>query len=118
MARLLSYLLQNIHDGFDEAGIEILSPHYRANRDGNESTIAKDNLKSKYPEYDVASRKDGAPELVPEPDEDEEPANVKAENVPTKPIVANASTEDTTNASAASTPPTSASETPSSAKSK
>jgi len=29
----------NIQDGCNEAGIEILSPHYRAARDGNMTTI-------------------------------------------------------------------------------
>jgi small-conductance mechanosensitive channel len=41
MARTYSVLHQNIQDKFNEAGIEIMSPHYRAERDGNESTIPR-----------------------------------------------------------------------------
>lgn len=36
---IMSDLLQNIQDTFNEAGIEIMSPHYVATRDGNASTI-------------------------------------------------------------------------------
>jgi small-conductance mechanosensitive channel len=39
MASIYSPLHQNIQDQFNEAGIEILSPHYKAERDGNGSTI-------------------------------------------------------------------------------
>lgn len=42
---IYSELHQNIQDVFNERGIEIMSPHYRAERDGNESTIPKTNLK-------------------------------------------------------------------------
>ncbi len=38
-AQLYSLLHQNIQDSCQEAGIEILSPHYQAYRDGNASTI-------------------------------------------------------------------------------
>jgi small-conductance mechanosensitive channel len=38
-ALIYSHLHQNIQDVCNENGIEILSPHYRAGRDGNESTI-------------------------------------------------------------------------------
>lgn len=38
---IYSELHANIQDAFNEAGVEILSPHYRAQRDGNESTIPK-----------------------------------------------------------------------------
>jgi len=41
MARTYSLLHQNIQDRFNEAGVEITSPHYRAERDGNETTIPK-----------------------------------------------------------------------------
>ena len=44
---IYSHLHENIQDVFNERGIEILSPHYRAERDGNESTIPKANLKKK-----------------------------------------------------------------------
>ena len=40
-------LAQNIQDRFNEAGVEIMSPHYMAMRDGNESTIPKDDLRPK-----------------------------------------------------------------------
>ena len=36
---IYSILHQNIQDAFNEAGVEIMSPHYRAERDGNASTI-------------------------------------------------------------------------------
>lgn len=41
MARIYSDLHQNIQDKFNEAGVEIMSPHYIATRDGNESTIPR-----------------------------------------------------------------------------
>ena len=40
---IYSELHQNILDTFNEAGIEILSPHYNAFRDGNVSTIPGEN---------------------------------------------------------------------------
>lgn len=46
--RIYSELHQNIQDGFNEAGIEIMSPHYSAARDGNQSTIPEDNLPKDY----------------------------------------------------------------------
>jgi small-conductance mechanosensitive channel len=39
MARIYSELHQNIQDKFREAGVEIMSPHYRAERDGSARTI-------------------------------------------------------------------------------
>lgn len=45
MAQIYSDLHQNIQDQFHEAGIEIMSPHYMAVRDGNESTIPKESVK-------------------------------------------------------------------------
>ncbi len=39
MERTCSALHQNIQDRFNEAGIEIMSPHYSAFRDGGRSTI-------------------------------------------------------------------------------
>lgn len=38
-AKIYSEIHSNIQDAFNEAGIEILSPHYRAARDGNVLTI-------------------------------------------------------------------------------
>lgn len=46
--RIYSDLHQNIQDGFNEAGIEILSPHYRAARDGNMVTIPEEYLPKDY----------------------------------------------------------------------
>ncbi len=45
---IYSELHQNIQDSFNEAGIEILSPHYRAGRDGNTTTIPKDYKTKEY----------------------------------------------------------------------
>ena len=49
MAQIYSDLHQNIQDKFNEAGIEIMSPHYMAVRDGNESTIQKGAVKNSGP---------------------------------------------------------------------
>lgn len=46
--KIYSELHQNIQDGFNEAGIEIMSPHYSAARDGNQSTIPEENLPKDY----------------------------------------------------------------------
>lgn len=48
MSKIYSDLHQNIQDGFNEAGVEILSPHYRAQRDGNHITIPQENLPDDY----------------------------------------------------------------------
>ena len=48
MAQIYSDLHQNIQDKFNEAGIEIMSPHYMAVRDGNETTIPKDDLRNSH----------------------------------------------------------------------
>ena len=47
LAQIYSDLHQNIQDRFNEAGVDIMSPHYMAMRDGNESTIPKDDLRPK-----------------------------------------------------------------------
>lgn len=41
-------LHQNIQDKFNAAGIEIMSPHYHALRDGNQTTIPADYLPPEY----------------------------------------------------------------------
>jgi len=46
LAQIYSDLYQNIQDLSNEAGIELLSPHYYAERDGNTSTIPKDYKKT------------------------------------------------------------------------
>lgn len=49
MMQIYSDLHQNIQDKFNEAGVEIMSPHYMAMRDGNETTVPKDDLRSSKP---------------------------------------------------------------------
>jgi small-conductance mechanosensitive channel len=39
--RIYSQIHSNILDAFNAAGVEIMSPHYRANRDGSDITIPK-----------------------------------------------------------------------------
>jgi small-conductance mechanosensitive channel len=48
MAGIYSELHQNIQDKCNEVGIEILSPHYRAVRDGNQNTIPENYLPKDY----------------------------------------------------------------------
>ncbi|OXA73420.1 transmembrane ion channel [Flavobacterium aquidurense] len=45
---IYSSLHQNIQDSFNAAGIEIMSPHYNAVRDGNNTTIPENYLKDDY----------------------------------------------------------------------
>jgi small-conductance mechanosensitive channel len=48
MAVTYSALYQNIQDKFAQAGVEILSPHYSAVRDGNQTAIPEDYLPKSY----------------------------------------------------------------------
>ncbi|OGI19403.1 MAG: hypothetical protein A2287_06340 [Candidatus Melainabacteria bacterium RIFOXYA12_FULL_32_12] len=48
MQNTYSDLHRNIHDKFNEAGIEIMSPHYTAVRDGNKVTIPHKYLPEDY----------------------------------------------------------------------
>lgn len=48
MALIYSEMHKNIQDKCNEAGIEILSPHYGAHRDGNHSTIPQEHLPEDY----------------------------------------------------------------------
>ncbi|MGB6297722.1 MAG: mechanosensitive ion channel domain-containing protein, partial [Rivularia sp. (in: cyanobacteria)] len=48
MARIYSELHQNLQDKCNEAGIEILSPHYSAVRDGSQITIPEEYLPKNY----------------------------------------------------------------------
>lgn len=48
MATIYSQLHQNIQDCFNEAGVEIMSPHYSALRDGNEIAIPAENRAKDY----------------------------------------------------------------------
>lgn len=45
---IYSLLHQNIQDCFNENGIEIMSPHYKALRDGNQTTIPEHYLDENY----------------------------------------------------------------------
>jgi small-conductance mechanosensitive channel len=48
MAAIYSELHQHIQDQFNEAGVEITSPHYTQIRDGNRSTVPDQYLPGNY----------------------------------------------------------------------
>jgi small-conductance mechanosensitive channel len=48
MAVIFSELHQNIQDAFNSAGVEIMSPHYKALRDGNTMAIPEENRGKGY----------------------------------------------------------------------
>ena len=50
MAGIYSQLHQNIQEAFNEAGVEILSPHYAQLRDGNKATVPAGRLPRDYVE--------------------------------------------------------------------
>lgn len=56
---IYSSLHQNIQDSFNEAGIEIMSPHYKALRDGNNTTIPEHYLDNNYetPAFNIKNKK-------------------------------------------------------------
>jgi len=56
--RIYSSLHQNIQDSFNAAGIEIMSPHYSALRDGNTTTIPENYLNKDYepPTFNVKNK--------------------------------------------------------------
>lgn len=58
-AAIYSALHANIQDKFNEAGVEIMSPHYKALRDGNQTTIPTDYLPKDYipPAFTTQQRK-------------------------------------------------------------
>jgi small-conductance mechanosensitive channel len=58
MAAIYSELHQNIQDQFNEAGVEILSPHYRAARDGNTMAIPPNYLPKGYqtPSFNISTK--------------------------------------------------------------
>ena len=58
-AKIYSDLHANIQDKFNEAGVEIMSPHYKALRDGNYTTIPVDYLPKDYqaPAFQTEQRK-------------------------------------------------------------
>jgi small-conductance mechanosensitive channel len=55
---IYSSLHQNIQDSFNAAGIEIMSPHYNAVRDGNNTTVPENYLKDDYeaPSFNIKSK--------------------------------------------------------------
>lgn len=60
MAAIYSQLHQNIQDKFNEAGVEILSPHYHAARDGNMTTVPTNYLPKEYqaPSFNIKINND------------------------------------------------------------
>ncbi len=48
MAEIYAELHQNIQDTFNQAGVEIMSPHYTQIRDGNQTTIPEQYLPKSY----------------------------------------------------------------------
>jgi small-conductance mechanosensitive channel len=48
MPHIYGEMHQNIQDKFNEAGVEIMSPHYTQIRDGNQTTIPADYLPPEY----------------------------------------------------------------------
>ncbi len=58
MAVIYSELHQNIQDKFNQAGVEIMSPHYSTLRDGNQTTIPSEYLDKNYsaPPFVVATK--------------------------------------------------------------
>jgi small-conductance mechanosensitive channel len=57
---IYSGLHQNIQDCFNEDGIEIMSPHYKALRDGNTTTIPETYIAKEYesPVFTIKNKKD------------------------------------------------------------
>ncbi|NJN42356.1 MAG: mechanosensitive ion channel family protein [Flammeovirgaceae bacterium] len=58
MAAIYSDLHQNIQEKFNEGGVEIMSPHYGALRDGNMVTIPSDYLPKDYQTPSFKIKKD------------------------------------------------------------
>lgn len=58
-AVIYSSLHANIQDQFNKAGVEIMSPHYKALRDGNATTIPPEYLSKDYiaPPFTTQERK-------------------------------------------------------------
>ena len=48
MTEIYSELHGHIVDGFNQAGVEIMSPHYSAIRDGNTLTLPEEHLPKDY----------------------------------------------------------------------
>ena len=71
MLNIYSELHQNIQDKFNEAGVEICSPHFSALRDGNTIAIPEQNIPPEYraPAFrtlsiEVDGKRDPAPDSV------------------------------------------------------
>ncbi len=65
MAKIYSDLHQNIQDRCNEAGIEILSPHYGAMRDGNQKAVPEQYLPKSYTAPVFGVRFSGSSASVP-----------------------------------------------------
>lgn len=59
MAKTYSDLHQNIQERFNEAGVEIMSPHYAQIRDGNRTTIPSEYLPAGYEPGAIRIRQTG-----------------------------------------------------------
>ena len=64
MQNVYSFLHQNIQDRFNEAGVEINSPHYACLRDGNETTIPERYRPSGYKQEPFQVQQVGAPNVA------------------------------------------------------
>ncbi|MEI6206493.1 MAG: mechanosensitive ion channel domain-containing protein [Desulfuromonadales bacterium] len=62
MAGTYSFLHQNIQEKFNEAGVEIMSPHYSSLRDGNMTTTPDSYLHESYKKPSFRVSKDGETE--------------------------------------------------------
>ena len=76
MLNIYSILHQNIQDKFNEAGVEINSPHYTSLRDGNETTIPQTDLAEDYkrPDFEVRQVNGGSAPVAGRTREDEKRA--------------------------------------------
>ena len=59
-AAIYSHLHENIQEQFNQAGVEIMSPHYKSLRDGNATTIPPEYLPKDYvaPAFNTMPRKE------------------------------------------------------------
>jgi small-conductance mechanosensitive channel len=64
MQNIYSVLHQNIQDKFNEAGVEINSPHYTSLRDGNQTTIPENYLADDYQRPVFGFQEINGPETV------------------------------------------------------
>ena len=60
MAQIMSDLHKNIQESFNKSGVEIMSPHYRALRDGNPIAVPNDHIPAAYtrPSFEVNLKKE------------------------------------------------------------